>query len=514
MPSGLVRIFVLAAAFATCLSGCDKTDEYYEKLRLEPEIYMLRGYSEVYGVGDTLTLQGRLLAPDLRIHIGDADAAIIDIQHERYPSLPDFSIQVVKLLITEAMGLGENRPVTITGAGITITGSSIVIIGDSKSGILPKPLTVAKVADYPVGYRPVYCRSGNGNMYFIDTAAVALVRIRPDGNSTTYPFSTDALKDNDGTPFAVTRFNGYGIDSGERYLYLSLYEEAPRRTYWRYYRLCRYDLQSGAFTVLNKTPYHIYRYKNTEATTKPFEGDIQDVKMFSATGIYPGLDGEVYFDMDGRMITHLDASGNYSYVFKNSAEIGRSELMDPAPQLYDEPTDAYKPEVYLLGILPGNAIAFSKIETLDPDAHQLYLYSVNAARLQQYDLLTREAGNIFNNIMNMNGVEKPYSAGPFRVLNYSPTINGLFGMMSLQKNRLLMLKFQGLYEDTYGSYDVPTWAIMDFEQQWGQLYAPGKFNSQGHVMNDGDDVLLNYDADGMLYMTSDGKTTILKTIYQ
>jgi len=37
---------------------------------------------------------------------------------------------------------------------------------------------------------------------------------------------------------------------------------------------------------------------------------------------------------------------------------------------------------------------------------------------------------------------------------------------------------------------------------------------QGYVMNYGTDELLNRDAQGMLYMTANNKSVILKTIYQ
>jgi len=123
------------------------------------------------------------------------------------------------------------------------------------------------------------------------------------------------LKDNDGTPFTFTRLNGLGIDPAERYLYLSLYTEAPSKTYWHYYRVCRYNLKNGEFTVLNKTLI-TYTAASDSLLMYSLRREIGDVKIFTATGIYPDSIGNVYLTWISRMVTHLDDGGNYTYIFK------------------------------------------------------------------------------------------------------------------------------------------------------------------------------------------------------
>ena len=221
--------------------------------------------------------------------------------------------------------------------------------------------------------------------------------------------------------------------------------------------------------------------------------------------------------MDNRMITLLDASGKYSYRVKNNNNYRLTAnvntfLMDPAPLIYDPAIDGYKTQLYFERILPGSEMDFNRIEAVDAENDQAYFYESNVARIQQYGLANQKAGSIFNNQLKLDGRDKPYSVGPFSILNYPPpqngTVgqgNGLFGIMPLN-NQLLMLKYQ--------NSGASVWALMDFTKQWGQLYAPASFDAMGHIMNYGSDMLLNYDSQAMLYMTADNKTVILKTVYK
>lgn len=505
------------------LAGCKKADNYYQKLRQEPEFYSNRPYDAVFGVGDTLTMYGRFVANDLRIKIGDADAVILEKKNMRGTSTyNNDSIQVVKVLISPAMGAGPDRQINIMAGGITINTPAIEIVADRNASVLKTGLTVQRLANYPVGYLPVYCRSGNGNMYFINTTAVSLIRIDATGTRTQLSFDATKLKDNDGNPFTVNRINGYGIDPEERYLYLSLYQQASTGTLWHYYRLCRYDLVNGTFTVLNKTPYHISKNMNTDAAVKPFEGNIQNVKMFNATAIFPGKGGKVYFKINNQAITYLDASGNYSFRFKNVAD---HALTDQAPQIYDDATGNYKKSEYVRSILPGKEISFQYVQALDPENNYLYTkndnymlindFPQNALHIQQYNLTKQSVGSILDKVLLPSWSNKPYSVGSFNILNYSAGDNGNFGLMPLLNGQLVILKYQDIANTAdYKNLNLPQWAVVDFEKKLGQLYAPGMFDRKTYVMNPSADVMLNYDAQGMLYMTASNQTTLLKTIFK
>ena len=91
----------------------------------------------------------------------------------------------------------------------------------------------------------------------------------------------------------------------------------------------------------------------------------------------------------------------------------------------------------------------------------------------------------------------------------------MWGMLPLSGGKLLILYYQNFITgDQTGKYDLPAWGILDFINERGSRYAPGGFLRQGYVMNYGIDQLLNRDAQGMLYMTANNKSVILKTIYQ
>ncbi|MCE5331435.1 MAG: hypothetical protein LLF95_04755 [Bacteroidales bacterium] len=512
------------AGLAYCLiallfSSCSETDNYYDTLKHQPEI--VKDYDAVYGVGDTMTIKGHLIRDGLKIRIGDAEAEIIGFESRltnidlgRYND----STQYVKVEITQAMGIGTGRPVSVTSSGIAVEGPAIEIIESSSSGLLPHEMTVQKIADYPANSSIVYCHSGNGNMYFINNTTYSVTRMKPDG-STEQVLDASQFVEN-GAKFNVTRYNGAGIDPQERYLYLSLYTAAPLTDNWNYYRLCRYDLQQKTFEVLNKTPYYIYASRHTLANISPFEGDMDSVKMFAATGVYPDSLGNVYFNMNNTLITRLNANGAYSYVFKvqyyNGA--GAVELNDPAPQVYNTAT---KSEASAFSYFPGVVISYDRVQALDPDGAQFYTRATSSTSLQHYDMVNAVMLNSFSSYLNINFGAKPYLSGSFAVLTGSTDAqNSEWGFLPMAGRRLLILRYQDLADGAYAQqYQLPAWTVLDFDKERGSRYAPGSFDRKGYSMSNDrtpatKDVLINNDADGMLYMTANNKTVILKTVYK
>lgn len=491
-------LITLLAMFA-----CTETDKYYSVLKNQPEL--LKDYAPVYSVNDTMIIGGHFNTDGLQIKIGDAVAAIISIDNSLYNKEYNDSIKVVKLIVSNAMGVGVNRPVSITSSGITVEGPAIEIVEDAGSGLLSGELTVQKIADYPANTTPVYCRSGNGNMYFLNNKTYSISRMTSDG-SLQQVFDRSQCRDNDGTAFTYTRFNACGIDPKERYLYLSLYTEAPSRTYWHYYRLCRWDMMNKKFTVLNKTPYYIYNSKHTSSDVQPFEGNITDVKIFASTGIYPDSLGNVYFNMDNRMITRMDAGGNYTYVFKNL--FTDFALTDPAPQIVDPETGEKYPEIRNRQFFPGVVIRFIKVEAFAPDENQMYTSSAKVG-FSLYDFTNQVLIAQYNKFL-ANG-QKPYISGSFDVLTgQSGSTESQWGLLPLGDGKLLLLHYQNL-SSVYNN--LPAWGILDFTARRGYRFAPGVFDSHGAKMQTTDQ-LLNYDADSMLYMTANNKSVILKTVYK
>jgi len=219
------------------------------------------------------------------------------------------------------------------------------------------------------------------------------------------------------------------------------------------------------------------------------------------------------------MITRLDAAGNYSYVLKNSYT--NYTLTDPAPQITNPAvTNDYYSLSRTLQFFPGVIANYTKIEAIAPDENFLYVRQTTA-RLVRYDLTNQVMLNTFNKWLDASNFKKPYISGSFDVLTGATNDkNSLWGMMPLSDGKLLILYYQDLIADNeqtkafYGKFDLPAWGILDFINERGSRYAPGGFDRQGYVMNYGTDALLNRDAQGMLYMTANNKSVILKTIYK
>lgn len=489
-------------------TSCNKADRYYEVLLNEPEIFQGKLYDEVYAVGDVLTIYGRLRSDDLVIRVGDAQAEILEKTTSIEGGYDD--VQKITFHITAEMGIGADRPLTVTAQGITVSGPPVEIVEDKLASTLAQALTVEKIADYPAGYTPVHCSSGTGNLYFVKSSTGELMRIGRDGSRTENLLDLSKLKDKEGEPFTLTSVNAAAIDPDERYLYLALYEEAPRRTYFHWYRLCRYGLQDGSFEVLNQTGYHIYRSNHTMEATQPSEGNIADVKLFHVDAIYPANSGKLYLRLGTRAVVRMDTDNKISYLFKSSSST------NIAPQIYDGARDAYRADDELRASWTGasaiNLADYRMTFTIDPDQDFLYMLlkgrggsggSDITRAITQYDLHTREVGTLFEKTTEQTGSGKLNSVGHFGVLNYAADRdqNNLHGFFPMD-GKLLFNK--------HGD-----WVTMDFASHWGQFYAPPGFDPQDYVFTDGTDQVLNYDkANDMLYMTSGSKTVLLKTTYR
>ncbi len=490
------------------LSACNLSDDYYETLMAQPEL--IKDYEPIYTVGDTLQIRGRFTdSLNLQIKVGSALAEIINIENKIQGQLDIYTHQVVKIRIKEDMGIGSNRPISITSSGITVEGTPIEIVEDSKSGVLKNELTVEKIADYPTGTVPVFCRNKAGNLYFVNKANCAVSKMTTDGDLHEV-FNAAMLKDNDGTPFTVTRVNSAAVDAREQYLYLSVFTESTGAVLFHYYRLIRYGLTDGSLTVLNKTDYPRPQLKNwrTLEAAQPFEGDIAGVKMFNATAIYPANDGNIYFAMEG-FFTHLDADGQYSYIFKSPAS--QSGTLREAPLILNPETKEYYTEQQSQSFFPGVLRSSSGIFDIDPDSKQYW--GGNTSLISRIDFGRQIEVNSFSNHTSLsNPNRKLHISGSFPVLSGMTggisTDRSVWGRMTMGEGKMLILYYQDSQKEEF-----PAWGVLDFNEERGYRYAPGAFDRKGYEMTF-DDELLNYDGDGMLYMTANNRTVILKTIYK
>lgn len=494
--------------------ACTDADQFYEKLDRQPEI--VANYNAVYTVGDTLTIQGRLNPENnLLIRIGGVEASILDIT-----PLPT-NTEKANVLITETMGIGENRTVTITSAGITISGPAIEIVGNAGEGILPYQLQLQKVADIPSGVNPIYCRSGNGNVYLWNTTAKKLLKLTPRGELTEV-FTESASSDANGA-FNIAEFYAGAVSPDEHNFYFSakVMENGQERT-MELYKFCRFDLQTGELAILNRTEYDLRKSERTLASVQPFEGKLNEVKIFKITAIYPDSEGNVYCSLMEHFLTRLDKNGNYSYLFNFTLNslINKKPDEDFVPQINNPETGEYYSAVWIHQIFPG---LLSSYPPAYFDLEEKIMYSVSNYGLALVDMTAKvKIGEYPPLGLNSDLRMIPYANASLNTFNgglvdniISTLTNNTFDPLALNRKLLgvyfrKQVNLSGDAAQFYVKYELPALCEIDFENNSAKRYAPGRL-----IMNGYDIIttyqILNYDADGMLYLTANNNQVIVKT---
>lgn len=504
-------ISVVGLLTGLMMTGCNKADQQYETLYKQPEVL---AYNNAYGIGDTLVMEGRLNPEnDLRISIGDVDRVNI-LTQEKVIYNPSgvvgsgTTVDRIKIIITRQMGIGPGRPVQVTSAGNTVTAQPIEIYEDATAGYVTQPLKLTKMHTFTGGSKTLYCRSGNGNVYLWTQLSPvrSICRLSPDGALTALLSATN-FTDSYGT-FTITTFNGGGVDPQEHYLYFSAIttDGSTDNAANEIYRFCKVDLTTKQLTTINRTLYPKTASERTLSVLSPFEGKINEVKIFNVTGIYPDSSGNVYINKGDFLLARLDAAGNYNYLFRFSQRPSTSTTAF-VPQIWNTNTSQYY-EVKDVQYMFKNSTIAGAIRSIAPDDRLLYCMAPASAHdLIQYDLTNQVLLYTYEPKL-MESI--PYISGSFNLLTgYPASTSGnaapLFGYMAMPGQKLLLLYYQGLSLSNF-----PAFGVLNFARHSGERYAPGKVNTDVFVMTASDE-LMNYDANGMLYMTSNSKQYILKT---
>ncbi|MGV8094901.1 MAG: hypothetical protein AB2L24_23865 [Mangrovibacterium sp.] len=502
------------------LTACTDADKFYNEQELQPEI--MADFEAVYAIGDTLTISGRLNpGNNFEIRVGSVKAEVIslaveEVQDNRY----GLTLDVAKIIITEEMGIGEDRPVTITSAGITINAPAIEIVGDVDAALLDKPLQLVKIADIPAGAQPVYCRSGNGNVYVWQGAGKKLFKIAAADGSVTEVFSENDCTDAGGI-FTIEEFNAGAVSPGEQYFYFSakVKETGQPRTA-ELYKLCRFDMQRGEFTTLNRTVYPSFPENRTLASAKPFEGKINEVKIYKITAIWPDTEGNVYCNLMGHFLTLLDVDNNYRYLANITEGLTNYGANDFIPLINDAATNSYYSAVQIHQLFPGAKIK-CRISYLDTETRRLYskTSSVGTLSLRVIDLKTLIiTGEYANNWLDVNKYDIPYATASLKRFNGGLVDNQSFDPIVIE-GKLYNIFFTDLLNLSEGSnakkfyqnYALPAVCVIDLENNRAVRLAPGKLEYNGFVISQFYDRLLNFDNGKMLYMTANSGTVIVKT---
>lgn len=494
------------------LYSCKDADTFYEVLDAQPEI--MADYQTLYMVGDTLTIRGRLNPENtLEVYIGDIKAEIFETTTEQPINSP-LVMDVAKIRITEAMGIGEDRSIRITSGNATVSGPSIEIVGDANAAVLDRPLQLVKVANLPSGAVPLYSRNGKGNVYAWNGSSKKLFRIAAANGNTTEIF-TEAQCVDTGGAFTITEFNAGAVSPDERYFYFSakVNEEEQDRAI-ELFKLCRFDLQNGDFTTLNRTEYSLLRSRRTLVAAQPFEGNVNDVKIYKITALYLDTQGRVYCDLMGRFLTQLDPDGTYSYqlnfadrIIMNTAPATEAHFV---PLINNPATNNYYSTVQIHQTLPGSKLNY-QMSYMDLKAKKMYSKrSIGGVYLGLTDMVTRIQTAEYINRGRTNG-ESIYATASLR------SFNG--GLVRLASPTLDPLpsdgKLIGLYFPMSGERNTVIGGVLceiDFTTQMATRYAPDVLRFNDFILSDFDH-MLDIDEQGMLYMTANNRTEIVKTAY-
>lgn len=518
-----INTCTLIALLCIVLFACNKTDRFYEKLVATPELAMESSamYKTSYKVGDTMMIYGRLKG-SLQVQIGDAAPlqAVSQPAVVMLASNAKITYDCIKVLITKEMGIGGNRPVTITGGGITLYCPAIEIYENASLG-LTDSLKIVSYAALPANAVVFYCRDGKGSIYMYDNGKVLLLR---NGQTQTV---LSVYADQQGSFSVVKMFSG-GVDRAGKSLYFSALTEdgQPDNATNLVFRLCRMDMQSKQLTTVNRTLIPKNARLLSEASYLPWEGNVAQVKIIAAREIAPAEDGNVYMTLqcptslapdttviaqsrtDFHALARIDPAGKVDYLYRVPAQYG-PWVLHPDTKL-----------VTTVNTFPGTSfkgISMSGVQSISPDEKLFYVLPVNfgAQGVNLYDLKNRVLLYEYRKERLSTG-EMPQMTGPFSALkngwhfNFSYAAQEGFGLMPLPGQRVLLLFYQSLYNGGKGTYHMPAWSTLDFAHERGDLYAPSYCQLGKYQMRESD-LLLNYDESGHLYMTANSRQEFVKT---
>ncbi|MGV8092091.1 MAG: hypothetical protein AB2L24_09540 [Mangrovibacterium sp.] len=478
--------YLLLLLFPVCFVTCQKADDFKTQLDGIPQIsygtYLGYKYKASYVVGDTMKIVGILYpGKGLKVRIGDADAPIVKTEVIFFYGAIGGrdTLDRVSVIITEAMGTGENRPVSLTLGDNTVEGSPVTIYGQGGEGTLSQSLKLVAYTNAPVNKQNTYlhCINGKGDVYYLGFSDKILRHVAKDGTVTTL-LTQDELKAGETFRFSsFTPFLAGGVNPQGTKAWVSIACTSPAA-----YRFVEIDLQTREVKTLNVST----------AIASPYQGAIGEVNAV-ISGIYPDSRGNVY------------------------VLVGNSENNALAVVLYDSDTGQlsyiYKTTQATATDVPGSPLTTDNSSFIGfrfyPEEASLYLqgrYSLStgsgeAQQLKGMTLYNLRARLQLSTYQTSGGTEY---IGPFG--NTPKTYyDSFFGKMPLPGQRLIGL---GLGDASTG---LPRWLVLSFSEERSYGYTPGKFDTGGFTVSNASDQLLNYDEEGMLYMTAGSKAQLVKT---
>lgn len=498
------------------LGACKKSDQFYNQLKSLPQIDLRTGfaYNPAYITGDTMVITG-LMKPinTLQINIGSVKANIVSVDSAKYKypggggvnGFDSTYVDRVKIVITQAME-GKKQEVKLINNGNSALGPSIDVYPYGGKGSFNDSLKLVPVKTFPgTGNVFLHANNGKGDIYYYAPGTHDLRHIKKDGSEDVL-LSMSNLTDQFG-PYTINTCVTGGVNPQGTTAYLSVITDNGG------YRFLKINIQSKTLSTLN----------SSVAIAAPFEGKIDQVKIV-INGIYPDSKGNVYLAVSNNsagktpnaVALYAENTGQLSYIFKvvdyalfaPISGMPGVEIKLPAVDQHIQGV-RFSPDENLL-----YALTFANITTQGG----INVYDLSARmKLDQFQPSTPPVAGGGLNIL-----------GPFSSLrvawNYEADRN--FGLLPMPGRRLQTLQYQ-----FYGPYGgdlaataksgFPKWTVVDFSEQRIYAYATGRCNVGNYTFGPYDrfqgpsvsvtDQLLNYDEDGNLYMTANGKSVLVKT---
>lgn len=468
------------------LVACTETENFYDTLRALPQLDLRQGnaYSAAYAVNDTMVVVGKLQPENnLVITVGGVAATILTTERVLADPLPDAdTLDRVSFIITGNMGAGAGRPVVITTGGYSLNGPSIEIYETAGAGSFSQPL---RLTEYFAGVKTnaLYLNgvNGSGNIYYY--ADKAFYRLK-EGMAEAI-VTPGQMRHTDGKLFTVASVFAGAVDPQEENIYFSAFTSKG-------YLLCKFNIALGALEVLNTS---------SRISEPPYEGILADLK-FVCNGIYPDNDGNLYLAMSSASASALPYALAYYHRADNMVKY---QVKLP---IADDGQEQYKagiPGLQILDLVPGERYAFYRV--MLPD-NSLYVFTTvmdgsatGLCRIKRYDLTTKTVTSAVTVGGDRARQENLQAVGPFHILNFAFDFHvGAQGFVPLPGQRL------AVWFHYHTDNIKPFWGAIDFAAQRLYRLAPRVETTPYTISNE----LLNYDADGHLYMTANTQTVVVK----
>lgn len=470
---GLGRLLLLWGIVGGLIS-CNDTEAYYKELTELPQLDMrdLYAYAGSFNVGDSLTMYGKFQQPQnpLSISIGGVEAEIVKKEKVLFDYSRNDSNDVVTVVITEAMGYGKGRPVTLTSGNKTINCPSIEIIDGAslEPYAFTGTLTLTEYASLPSGTITwVETKNGTGNLYYYRSTDKSFYHIQ--NSETEVVLSLDKLKESLGSSFDIRNLQAATVDAAEENLYFAARTNTS-------YELIRYNFASAQATILNTKPTTAQNVTGSYAN-----GDVLGTLELAFSRLQTDNKGGLYVWISGSGVTNAGV-----------AYISSERVVDYLFTLNGN--------TLLPASLAGNAAANTAL--LSPQDGVFYTSSTvnpNNTTISQYNLLSPRLIQQFTSASATNNPDN----------NFTGFFGNIYLPQAISYDYIRLKENTFLYFRTNTTLKALELFVTDFTNERVVPYAPG-FDAGNYAGNFASTArLLNYDSDKHLYFVQG--TTILKT---